>query len=155
MIIAFRLSLCVCAADGESANDRHRSMGEVVWPGLQFPGGRRRHRCGGLPLLCCPGWPHRSHEASPSSALLRILYTAYAMAVITHTSYISCILLNSVFDTISDITPQKMSGSSTESVIKREFMFVLYRKPLLFLLSAFLVTAVNEACCDITDLFSG
>lgn len=73
--VAFGPIVCVCATDGESADDWYRSVGQVVRPGLQFPGGRGRHWCGGLPLLCGPGRPHRGHEAPPGPALLRILYT--------------------------------------------------------------------------------
>lgn len=88
MIVASTLTLCVCAADGESADDRHRSMGEVVRPGLQLPGGRRSHRCGGLPLLCGPGRPHWGHEASSGLALLRILYAAHATAPLALTWFL-------------------------------------------------------------------
>lgn len=86
MTVAFGLSLCVCAADGESADDWYRSVGEVVQLGLQFPGSRGRYRCGGLPLLCGPGRPHRGYEAPPGFALLRILCTAHVTNVITLTS---------------------------------------------------------------------
>lgn len=76
IIISLSLSLCVCLTDGEPVDDRHRSMGEVVRSGLQFPSGGRHHRCGRLSLLCGPGRPHRGHEASSSPALLCILNTA-------------------------------------------------------------------------------
>lgn len=106
MTVAFGLRVCVCAVDGESADDRYSSVGEVVRPGLQFPGGRRRHRRGGLPLLCGPGRPHWGHEAPPGPALLRILYAAHVTAVITLTSYTSCITFNYRFDMTSDINPR-------------------------------------------------
>ena len=85
-IVAFRLELHVCPADGESTDDWHRRMGKVVWSGLQLPGCRRRDRCGSLPVLCGPGRPHRGNEASSSPALLCILQTTHTMAVLTISS---------------------------------------------------------------------
>lgn len=83
MFLALRLSLCVCPTDGEPADDRHCSVGEVVRSCVQFPSGGRHHWCGRLPLLCGPGWPHRGHEAPPSFALLRILQTVHTVVDIT------------------------------------------------------------------------
>lgn len=79
--------VCVsCPADGQSPDDWHRSVGEMVRSGLQLPGGRGCDRRRGLSLLCGPGRPHRSHEASPGPALLRILQYYYLLKNNKHTS---------------------------------------------------------------------
>lgn len=83
IIVTIRLILHICSVDGESAHDRHRSMGEVVRSRLQLPGCRGCNRCWSLPLLRGPGRPHRGHKASSGLALLCILYTTPAMADIT------------------------------------------------------------------------
>lgn len=60
---------------GEPVADWRGSLGEMVWPGLQYPGGGRGHRRGSLPVLCCLCGSVRCPKAPPGPALLCILHT--------------------------------------------------------------------------------